>query len=146
MDEVLGKLVSHAGVRGVFVARYDGRLAGSRTSAEVNADAVSAAVPYLVRIFGAAFRSGVKSSAFDLAFADGRVIAADMAGACLLLLCDLRVEMSRLRMALNVAAGDLKVNAELAAEVPGLGAAPPPADGAGVSGPAAEILAQWQGI
>lgn len=142
MDEVLGKLVSHAGVRGAFVARYDGRLAGSRTSTELDAEAVSAAVPYLARVFGAALRGGVKSSAFDLAFSGGRVIAVDMAGACLLLLCDLKVEMSRLRMALNVAASDLKVNAELAAEVPGLGAAPPPADGAGVSGRAAEILAQ----
>lgn len=143
MDGVLAKLVSHAGVRGAFVAPYDGRLVGSRTSAEVNAEAISAAVPYVARIFGAARRSGVKATAFDLAFADGRVIAADLAGACLLLLCDVKAEMSRLRMALNVAASDLKARPELAAEVPGIGAAAPPADGDGVSGPAAEILAQW---
>ncbi|UCH79218.1 MAG: hypothetical protein JSU81_04525 [Candidatus Coatesbacteria bacterium] len=140
MDQTLATLATNRGVRGAFVAAYAGRILARTGLDDVNGEIVSAAVPYLARVFGALRLSGVKGSIYYLSFHDGRLVAADLGGACLVLACDLDAEMSRLRMSLNVAAADLRRSEDLAAAVPGAGTAPPPANAAGLGGEPAAIL------
>lgn len=140
MDQTLATLAINRGVRGAFVATYAGRVLAWTGLEDVNEEIVSAAIPYLARVFGALRLSGVKTSLYYVSFQDGRLVAADLGGACLVLICDLDAEMSRLRMSLNVAAADLRLSPDLAAAVPAAGTAPPPADAAAIEGEAAAIL------
>jgi predicted regulator of Ras-like GTPase activity (Roadblock/LC7/MglB family) len=113
IDERFREITSIAGVRGCFICDNSGRVIahsfGDDRSmirlGEVGREAILTAA-----VFG---MIGEAVGESDFTFAGGRLILRDLDRSLLVLLCEPRVEISMLRLTLNVAAAQLRDDGEL---------------------------------
>jgi predicted regulator of Ras-like GTPase activity (Roadblock/LC7/MglB family) len=113
MEKDLAEINTVSGVRGSFLCDNQGKVIASAAPAGLDTATLNSIGRGVTLTLAVLETTGEAMSELDFTYDGARLVARDLANAVLILLCEPQVEMSMLRLTLNVVTTRLKGNSRI---------------------------------